>query len=191
MKHFLRGARHNRQIYAFALLGIVLIIFPKQITNYASELIGGLMCLYGAFDLFMHHFYKTHHIHTGTSLLYLILGAVILFQTEQALVTIGITWGIISLREGAYEVDEIMHGRELTVPQALMLLLSFVFAVMLLFDPFHHFEFHVRLVGFEMIFDTLDFMRAERSRDKKSMSLSEEKDSGKEEVQKREEEPIH
>ena len=174
MKRFLRGARHNRQIYAFALLGLLLILFPGQITNYASELIGGLMLLYGAFDLFMHHFYRTHHIHTGTSLLYLILGAVILFQTQQALVTIGITWGIISLREGAYEIDEILNGRKITIPQAIMLFLSFIFAAMLLFDPFHHFEFHVRLVGFEMIFDTLDFMWAERSRTKTEKAPSEE-----------------
>ena len=82
--------------------------------------------------------------------------------------------GIISLREGAYEIDEILNGRKITIPQAIMLFLSFIFAAMLLFDPFHHFEFHVRLVGFEMIFDTLDFMWAERSRTKTERAPSEE-----------------
>ena len=85
-------------------------------------------------------------------MLYVILGAAILYYREDSLGPIGSIWALFTLVEVAEEVNEAYHHRKMpSVISLLIVVASTALAIMLLFDPFEHFSFHVRILGIEMV----------------------------------------
>lgn len=133
------------------LIGILLIIFPEQLTTIMPWLLGITLVLHGITGAVVFFKYKDQNSNPGAIIIYVVLGAAILVHNGEAIGVIGVIWAVLSLKEVAEEITEAYREKHFSVFRMIMSLISVALAVMLLFDPFEHFEFHVRVLGLEML----------------------------------------
>lgn len=151
MKKWILELEEDWIVGIFAVLGLVLIIFPTPLTEAAHYIIGVGLLLRGAAGLFVILRYKTDEIKPGKLILYMALGAAVIYHQSDAVQLMGFVWAIMALDEVGEEINEMIEERRYPVWRILAAIVSAVLAVMLLFNPFHHFSVHVRVLGIEML----------------------------------------
>jgi uncharacterized membrane protein HdeD (DUF308 family) len=137
--------------YALGLVGLLLILIPGRLTEAAPLLVGAGLRIWGVFDIagivFLGHVGEK----PGRIILFIALGAAIIHNRKDGVELMGFVWAIVALSEAAEEINEFIAQKKVTVIGGLLTLISIVLAVMLLFEPFEHFSFHVRILGIEML----------------------------------------
>ncbi len=140
------------QLALFGIVGILLIAFPEDLSDAIPYLVGLALLLYGLICLIHCIRFRDDTAEPGFDVMYIILGAAILYYHEDALGPIGSIWALFTLVEVAEEANEFYHHKKkFSVIRLLISIASTALAIMLLFDPFEHFAFHVRILGIEMV----------------------------------------
>ncbi|SER43478.1 hypothetical protein [Lachnobacterium bovis] len=155
MKKMLGFLNKNDQAYVFAIIGVICLIFAEEVSVYAPSFIGGMMALYGMINLLLGIIlnWKSLEFQVGNNSIMIILGIILLIEVDNTLAIMGILWAFISLKEISEEIDEMIAERVFSKSRTLVCIMSTIFAIMLMIDPFHHFIFHIRVLGIEMILD--------------------------------------
>ena len=155
MKKLIMGLQDNRQVFVFAVLGLLLVLFPKEIGTAAPYILGILMVLYGCLNIILSLKYDDDaSLSLGDGVVHIVIGGVLLFQKGESIVLIGLVWAMISLYEAAREIDEFRKERKFTPVQIIRMIgmiISIALAVLLMINPFAHFYTHVRILGLEII----------------------------------------
>lgn len=152
VKHHIITLEDEMQLALFGIVGILLIAFPEDLSDAIPYLVGLSLLIYGLICLVHCIRFRDDTAEPGFDVLYVILGAAILYYREDSLGPIGSIWALFTLVEVAEEVNEAYHHRKMpSVISLLIAVASTALAIMLLFDPFEHFSFHVRILGIEMV----------------------------------------
>ncbi|SDY68051.1 hypothetical protein [Lachnobacterium bovis] len=164
MKKLLVFLNKNDQAYIFCLIGLICIVFAENVALFSPFLIGVIMTFYGGINLLIEIILngKSFELRIGDNLIMIILGIILLVEVENTLAIMGILWAFISLKEIGEEIDEMLSERCFSKLRILVCVISTIFAIMLMVDPFHHFIFHIRVLGIEMILDVFMIKRHQR-----------------------------
>ncbi len=141
----------DQQVYVFAIIGIVLIIFPDVITALAPYIIGIALVVYSVINIITGIKHPDSEVRLGDAVIKGILGLIILFQEEKSISVIGIIWAMESFYETAEEIDKYKAKRKFHIISLLSMIISIILAASLIMDPFEHFTVHVIVLGIEMI----------------------------------------
>ena len=160
-KLLLSYLKKDKQIYLFIALGIVFILFPNMIANHAPYIVGAALIIYAIVNIFMELKYPESSISLGDAIVRGVVGLILLLETNQAIAILGIVWAVFSLNDVAKEINDYYKTRKFRVIGAIGIVLTIVFSAMLMLDPFEHFAFHIRILGLEMIAETLIKRREE------------------------------
>ena len=159
MKNIILGLQDNRQVLVFALVGLVLVLFPEAIGTIAPYLIGILLILYGILNIIISLKYPDSNVSLGGGIINIVLGAVILIQQEHSILIMGVVWAMISMHGAAKEIDEFRSAPNKvhlgTIVSLVCAVASVVLAILLMTDPFEHFNAHIQILGLEMIASSL------------------------------------
>ena len=151
MKKWILELEEDWIVWIFAALGLTLVIFPGKLTNAAHWIIGVGLILRALAGLFAILRFHTKEIEPGKLLLYFALGAAVIYHEMDSVQLMGFVWAIMSLYEVGEEIDEMIRDKKAPPLRLAACVVSTVLAVLLLFSPFHHFSFHVRVLGIEML----------------------------------------
>ncbi len=164
MKKLLVFLNKNDQAYIFCLIGLICIVFAENVALFSPFLIGVIMTFYGGINLLIEIILngKSFEFRIGDNLIMIILGVILLVEVENTLAIMGILWAFISLKEIGEEIDEMLSERCFSKLRILVCVISTIFAIMLMVDPFHHFIFHIRILGIEMILDVFMIRRHQK-----------------------------
>ncbi len=143
--------KKDQQVYAFVIIGILLIIFPDVFTTLAPYIIGFTLVIYSAINIFTSMKNPDSDTRLGDAIIKGILGLIILFLEEKSISIIGIIWAMESFYEVAEEIDNYRKNRKFRIISLLSMIISTVLATTLIMDPFDHFTVHVIVLGIEMI----------------------------------------
>lgn len=160
-KLLLSYLKKDKQIYLFIALGTVFILFPNMIANHAPYIVGAALIIYAIVNIFMELKYPESSISLGDAIVRGVVGLILLLETNQAIAILGIVWAVFSLNDVAKEINDYYKTRKFRVIGAIGIVLTIVFSAMLMLDPFEHFAFHIRILGLEMIAETLIKRREE------------------------------
>ena len=137
--------------YILAFVGLLLIVIPGRITDVAPLIVGAGLLIRGVFGVASAAFFGVFGMKPGRILLSLALGAAIIHNRKDGVELMGFVWAIMALSEAGEEISEFIEHKKVPVVDGLLTLASVVLAIMLLFEPFEHFSFHVRILGIEML----------------------------------------
>lgn len=151
MKKFIMGLEHDWIAFALAVVGMLLIIFPIQLTVEIPFMLGAGLLVHAVISTIMYFKYKDKEVKIGKVVIYAVLGISILHYNGDAIGAIGGLWAMMSLYEVGEEINEMTEEKRFSVFRIIMSAISITLAVMLLFDPFEHFTTHVRVLGLEII----------------------------------------
>ena len=142
----------GRFLALFGIIGILLIVFPEQLRMAIPYMVGAALLVYGIICLIHCLRYRDETAEPGFDVMYIILGGAILYHNQNALGAIGSIWALFTLTEVAEEANEAYHYiKKFSLIRLLIGVASVALAIMLMFDPFEHFAFHVRILGIEMV----------------------------------------
>jgi len=159
---FLLKLDHLLEEILLPVIGIILIGLAAYITAYVGYLMGGGMLLFGALMLGHAIYHKeylsidTHNTAIAVSLI--IMGVVVLVKHDDCIAMLGYIWGIYGIYFGIEDLTELFHlvaHRKKCWFVAFETIFGLVLSVLLLMHPVHHFETHVRILGFELIIASL------------------------------------
>ncbi len=159
--------KKDQQVYAFVIIGIILILFPDVLTDLAPYIIGITLVVYSVINIITGIKNPDSEVRLGDAIIKGILGLIILFQEEKSISLIGIIWAMESFYEVAEEIDEYRKRRKFHIISLLSMIISAILAATLIMDPFEHFTVHVIVLGIEMIVTVFI-----RSRNKKEESVT-------------------
>lgn len=151
MEQFKERLEADQQIYIFAILGLICIIFHEELTEYMPVMIGLALFIVGLVGLSFHFIYNSPKISLGNSFVYIVGGLAVMLTHEESLGILGIIWALISLREVAEEIDKMYSEKHFSLFHTIMIIVSTTLAVLLLTDPFGKFAEHMVILGLEMI----------------------------------------
>lgn len=151
MKTLQARLEDDQQVYIFAVLGVICIVFHEQLTDIMPHIIGLFLVLTGLINIIFHFINKESRISLGTSFIYLVGGGAVVATHHESIVILGIMWALLSLLEVAEEIDEMVAHQEFSLFHTIMIIISTALAVMLLTDPFEKFAEHMVILGLEMI----------------------------------------
>lgn len=142
--------------------GLVVIIFTTHLLSVLNYIVGAALLAYAAFVfIYTFCFYRKTNVFSvnlSSSVVTALAGFVILFTKEDAVFIIGVAWGMMGLGKGGRELKETVDKIYRQEPFWLNLLqasVTIMLAVLLLFDPLHHIEFHLNVLGLEIIFTSM------------------------------------
>ena len=153
MKKFIVGLHNDWIAFLFAVMGILLIIFPKEFTGIVPYVLGigliikGVVCIVAI----VKHYETDTDIRAGRIVMYLVLGSAILYHNAEAIGPIGAIWAMMSLNEVSEEITEDFENHSFSLVRSIFAVITIALAVMLMFDPFEHFSVHIGVLGAEMI----------------------------------------
>ena len=162
MKKLIIGLKDDRQVYAFIILGLILIIFPSEMGIAAPYILGITQLLYGCLNIIISLKYPESYISLGDGVICIVLGGVLLALRGDSISIIGVVWAMISLYEAAREIDEYRENKKINVVGIISIILTIFLAVLLLTNPFKHFYTHVRILGLEIIISA--FVRGKKNK---------------------------
>ena len=154
MRSFISNLKKDKQVYVFVALGIVLILFPDRIAEYAPHIVGVALILYSVVNISMELRFPESTISLGDAVVRGVLGVILLLETSQAIAILSIVWAVLSLNDVAEEINDFYRTRKFRLVGAVSIVLTIIFSAMLMLDPFGHFVFHIRILGLEMIAET-------------------------------------
>lgn len=150
MKRFLCGL--------FAVIGLLCVVFPGQITAGLPYVLGGAMAaagiLYGISYFHNREAWIDRSPELANTLILLVVGILCMFHGADSIAPLGTTWAIIGLRKTSKSLARMLrsHGKGMEFYTSLAeFLVRLTFSVMLLFYPAEKFETHVLLLGLELI----------------------------------------
>lgn len=152
MKKLILALQNDYLVFIFVLLGLVLIIFPAQVVYVLPYLMGAVLLLYAVVNTIVSLKYPDSKAKLGGSIIGVVLGITLLMQKHDAIGTMGVIWAVMSLFEAAQEIDEIYKTKKVNVISMIGIVVSAVLALLLILDPFKHFEMHIRILGLEILF---------------------------------------
>ncbi len=138
--------------FLYGAMGVLLILFPVQLTNAVPYMLGfGLIArgIIGAVVVLKYG--HASNVKVGWILIDIVLGIAILYHNSASLGAIGAIWAMMSLYEVAEELSDSYARRDFSVIRMIFSAITVALAVMLMFNPFQHFVFHVRILGLEML----------------------------------------
>ncbi|MBQ0064779.1 MAG: hypothetical protein KBT48_03375 [Firmicutes bacterium] len=151
MKEFILDCEHDYIAFAIALLGVLFIIFPNQVSNIAHILLGLALLFFVGFSVIGYFKYKDKQVNIGKLIVYTILAIVILMEKGDDLHSLGIMWSVVSLQNVSEEINEFFAHHKFSFVRLIMIIISLGLALLLLLDPAHHFSSHVQILGIEVI----------------------------------------
>ena len=150
-KHLLT-LEDSTQIVLFGIIGMLLILFPETLSDAVPYLAGISLLLYGLICLIHCIAYRDETAEPGFDVMYIVLGVAILIRHKDALGVIGSIWAMFTMIEVAEDANWAYHTKQKFSPIRLLIgVVSMALAIMLIFEPFEHFAFHVRVLGAEMV----------------------------------------
>jgi len=155
MKAVIMGLKDNRQVLAFVVLGLILVIFPNEMGTAAPYILGIVQILYGGLNMIISLKYPDASVSLGRGIINIVVGAIFLFQKGDSIAIIGVVWAMLSLYEASKEIDECRKKKEHRIVSIISIVVTIGLAVILMIDPFEHFITHVRILGLEMIIPAL------------------------------------
>ena len=155
MKKFILSLKSNILVYAFLVIGILFLIFPEPISEAVPYILGILFLAYAAVTLVICFRKPDSKASLGDAITKAILGVVLLFMKADSIVVIGIIWGVMSLKDAAEEIDDMLKNKKAGVVSVIMVVASIVLAALLIINPFGHFVTHVRVMGLVLIVTAL------------------------------------
>lgn len=142
----------------FAVIGLLCVFFPVQITTGLPYVLGGAMAaagvLYGASYFQSREDWAKRSPELANALILLVVGILCMLHGADSIGPLGTTWAIIGLRKASRSFSRIIQsrGKGLAFYTAFAeFLVRLTFSVMLLFYPVEKFETHVLLLGLELI----------------------------------------
>lgn len=87
----------------------------------------------------------------GDAIIKAVAGGVFLFMRSESISILGVIWAVLSLHEVAEEINEFRKTKKISFISGAGIVASLVLAVMLMMDPFGHFNTHVRILGIEIL----------------------------------------
>ena len=152
MKKLVIGLQNDWLAYLFGGMGILLIIFPETFTGATPYMLGiGLLVKAVIGIISVVKYKKETKAKAGNVVIDVVLGCAILFHNANAIGAIGAFWAMASLHEVAEEITEAFENRKFSLFRMIASAITVAFAAMLLFAPFEHFAFHVRILGLEIL----------------------------------------
>lgn len=140
----------------YVVMGILLILFPVEFTAAIPYMLGLGLIARGLIRLAaVYKYRRTASVKVGWIIIDIVLGCAILYHNADAIGAIGAIWAMISLYEAAEEITKSYENRSFSARGMFFTVTTVVLAIMLMFDPFQHFAFHVRILGMEMISSVL------------------------------------
>ena len=153
LKKYMHSVDYNIYLLIFVFIGILCLCFNHSLTSALPYIVGSAMFIYGPFHIVIGRYERVHY-DMGRCLLFMILGGMILLQGHEALGVMGTIWALISLTNIAEDFND-MYPHHFRFLECLEIIVSTILALMLLWEPYHHFAFHVRVLGIEMIINAL------------------------------------
>ncbi len=162
MKKFILTLEKDYMVVMLMAVGVLLILFPDQISVYAPHVVGAGLCIFSVYNLFVSLKYPESDAELGQSLISMAMGAVLLLQAGDAAAIdkLGVIWAVRTLSEASMEITEMYEHKKARVIDIIEITISAALAVLLLMNPFHHFSFHVRILGIEILISA--FVRRRR-----------------------------
>ena len=152
MEKIILGLKNSWIALAFLVMGILLVIFPEQAMVAAPYMLGLGLIIKSAIGVIALIKYKNDtKVKAGDIVVDAVLGSAILYQNATAIGPIGAIWAMASLKEVAEEITEAFENKEFSLLRMIFAIASIALAIMLIFNPFEHFAFHIRILGLEMI----------------------------------------
>ena len=143
--------KDNRMVYAFVILGVILVVFPNEMGIAAPYVLGIGQIIYGCLSVILSLKYPDSLVSLGDGLVSIIIGVTLLIQKGDSVAALGFVWAMISLTEAAKEIDEYRRTKKVSVINICSIIVTIVLAFLLMANPFAHFYTHVRILGLEII----------------------------------------
>ena len=151
MKKVILNLQQDRLVFLFIIIGIVLLIFPEAVAAVIPYILGFGLLIYAVVTIVISLKYPDSDAKLGDGIVKAVIGIVILFLDADSLSVIGVIWAVQSLFDAAEEIEEFRESKKFNIISFICIVLSIVFAVMLMMDPFEHFSVHVFILGLEII----------------------------------------
>ena len=151
MKKFIVNLQKDRVVFLFVIIGLILIIFPKNISTVIPYVLGISSILYAIANIIVSLRFPASDAKLGDGIIKAITGGVIIFLKADAISILGVIWAVQSLHDVAEEIEEYRESKEFSIVSCISMGISILLAVMLMIDPFEHFATHVRILGLEII----------------------------------------
>lgn len=142
----------------FAVIGLLCVLFPAQITAGLPYVLGGAMAaagiLYGVSYFRDRESWADRSAELANAFVLLVVGSLCIFHGADSIGPLGTTWAIIGLRKTSKSLSRIIQscGKGMAFYTSLAeFLVRLTFSVMLLFYPMEKFGTHIVLLGLEMI----------------------------------------
>lgn len=147
----------NVTAYIYILVGLLMIISPKTVSDFICFLIGGIILLFSSNQIFSFIRDKRSKFKLVLGVLTLILGSYIILNPEEFISFIPFVAGVIIIIDSVSKIVQSVDLRKygyanwskITITSLLMLL----FGLFLLFNPFGAIEIVIRILGIFLIID--------------------------------------
>ena len=147
----------NITAYIYILVGLLMIISPKMISDFICFLIGGIILLFSSNQILGFIRNKTAKFKLVLGVLALILGSYIILNPEEFISFIPFVAGVIILIDSVSKIVQSLdlkkHGYASWSKITLTSLLMLLFGLFLLFNPFGAIEIVIRILGVFLIID--------------------------------------
>lgn len=142
----------------FAVIGLLCVIFPAQITAALPYVLGVAMAAAGILYCLPHfHSHEArveHSTELATGCVLLVVGIVCLVHGEEFIGPMGIVWAIIGVRKAAKSLAgaiETFGANRACVAALVEFAVRMILSVLLLLYPMEKFTGHIVLLGLELI----------------------------------------
>ena len=151
MKKLILGLEEDSHVYVFVVMGLVMIFFPDFVGRAVPYMLGTGALVFGILYVILSLWYKDRSVSLGGGVIRIVAGIILLIQKAESIGLIGVIWAMLSLMETAHEIDEYRETGKISIVSIISIPAAIVLAVMLMTDPFAHFNTHVRILGLEII----------------------------------------
>ena len=168
MTEFLKGLKANYTGSAALciLFGLVLLIWPGTTTRIVCMLLGGVLLIYGAFQVVICLMNRERtFLSQGMLILGIVLSVIglwILLRPDMIIMAVPVIVGVVILIHGVHNVIQAVDLQRENYDKwwlALLLgILTVAFGGMLVFNPFAAVEMAVRMIGISLIYDGVSDM---------------------------------
>ena len=140
---------------------ILCMIMPGTIAKWLPTILGSIMLLTSVADTVFVVKEKRYLVTYGSkasALILSIMGICFILGQESAVPLMGITWGLLGLQEANEEIERILIKRskkEKCLWLSILAGLKIILSLALLFEPIEKFNFHIFLLGLEILVVTV------------------------------------
>lgn len=143
------------------IVGILCIFIPEIIAKCLPTILGSIMVLTGITDTIFEikeKRYLATRNNKASALILFIMGICFILGQESTIPLMGITWGLLGLQEVNEEIENILIKRskkENCFLKSVLAGLKLILSLALLFEPDEKFNFHIFLLGLEILSVTI------------------------------------